>query len=157
MKLAIQTDYHVSIVIPGSPQNAAEAINRVSSWWTENTTGDTKNPGGIFLVPFGETFARYKITENIPGKRIRWYVLDCNLHWMKNKKEWKDTEILWEISSVGDSTRIDMTHIGLVPEKECFDDCNKGWNHYVKVSLYKLITEGRGEPDHKNHSAIERQ
>ena len=157
MTTITQTDYHVSIVVPGSTQTASDSISRVSDWWTVNATGDTINEGGVFLVPFGETFARFKIVENIPGKKIRWHILDCNLHWLKNKKEWKDTEILWEISPIGDSTRIDMTHIGLVPEIECFEDCNKGWNHYIRVSLYKLLTEGRGEPDHKNYSALERQ
>jgi hypothetical protein len=50
-----------------------------------------------------------------------------------------------------------MTHIGLNAGVECFEDCTKGWNHYVKVSLLKLIEEGKGEPDHKQHSALERQ
>jgi hypothetical protein len=150
MKTIIQADYHTSILVPGTPENATEAISQVSSWWKDNTTGDTKKTGDVFLVPFGETWVRFKITEHVPGKRIRWFVLDCNLHWLNNNKEWKDTEILWEISSVGDSTRIDMTHIGLVPGIECFEDCNKGWNHYINMSLYKLLTEGRGEPDRKS-------
>lgn len=157
MNTNIQTDYHASIVVPGSVKKASEAISQVSSWWTENITGSSKNKDDIFEVHFGETFSKFRIIENLPGKIIRWHVMDCNLHWMKNKKEWKDTEVLWEISSVDDSTRIDMTHVGLVPGIECFEDCNKGWNHYVKVSLYKLLTEGRGEPDHKDHSARERQ
>lgn len=157
MKTIIQADYHASILVPGTPDQATEAISQVSSWWTENVSGRSKNQNDEFEVRFGETFSRFKITENLKGKKIRWFVLDCNLHWMKNKKEWKDTEILWEISTVGESTRIDMTHIGLVPGIECFEDCNKGWNHYVKQSLYKLLTEGKGEPDHKDHSARERQ
>lgn len=157
MNTTIQTDYHAGILVPGSIEKASEAISQVSSWWTENISGNSKNQYDIFEVRFGETFSRFQIIENIKGKKIRWYVMDCNLHWMKNKKEWKDTEILWEISSVGDATRIDMTHIGLVPGIECFEDCNKGWNHYVKVSLYKLLMEGSGEPDHKDHSARERQ
>ncbi len=157
MKTIIQADYHASILVPGTPEHASEAISQPSSWWTENTKGDTKNTGDVFLVTFGETFARFKIIENIPGKKMRWFVMDCNLHWMNNKKEWKDTEILWEISSVGDSTRIDMTHVGLGPGIECFEDCTKGWNHYIKVSLYKLLAAGQGEPDHKDYSALERQ
>jgi hypothetical protein len=157
MNTTIQTDYHASIVVPASARSAAEAISQVSSWWTKNITGSSNNQDDVFEVRFGDTFSRFKIVENIPGKKIRWFVLDCNLHWLKDKKEWKDTEVLWEISSVGDSTRIDMTHVGLVPGIECFENCNKGWNHYVKESLYKLLMEGRGEPDHKDHSARERQ
>ena len=157
MNTTIQTDYHAEIEVPVSVWKASEAISKVSAWWTENVIGNSKNLNDIFEVHFGETYSRFRITENIPGKKIRWHVMDCNLHWMKNKKEWKDTEILWEISVVGNSTRIDMTHIGLGPGIECFADCTRGWNHYVKVSLYKLITENRGEPDHKDHSAKYRQ
>ena len=157
MKTSIQTDYHAAIVVNVSPLQATEAINQVKLWWTENTEGSTNKLNDLFKVTFGETFSRFKITEMIPGEKINWLVLDCNLHWMNNKKEWKDTNILWEISSSNNSTRIDMTHIGLEPGIECFEDCTKGWNHYVKESLYKLITEGKGVPDHKDHSARHRQ
>ena len=39
-----------------------------------------------------------------------------------------------------------MTHVGLTPDKECYEDCNKGWSFYVGESLRKLITEGKGLP-----------
>jgi len=29
---------------------------------------------------------------------------------------------------------------------ECYDDCSNGWNFHVGESLFKLITEGVGEP-----------
>lgn len=76
-----------------------------------------------------------------------WLVTDCNLQWLKNKKEWKGTQIEWEISTLDHSTRIDFTHVGLFPEIECYDDCRKGWNFYVTESLFKLITEGEGLPE----------
>jgi hypothetical protein len=157
MKTSIQTDYHATIEVNVSPLQATEAINQVKLWWTENTEGSTNTLNDLFKVTFGETFSRFKITKMIPGEKINWLVLDCNLHWMNNKKEWKDTNILWEISSFNNSTRIDMTHVGLGPGIECFEDCTKGWNHYIKESLYKLIKEGKGIPDHKDHSARYRQ
>jgi hypothetical protein len=157
MKTAIQTDYHSYLTVPVSPQKAQEAISQVTAWWTQNVEGSTKNLNDIFTVTFGETFSRFKIIEMIPEEKILWQVLDCNLHWMKDKKEWKDTTILWEISFSNDSTRIDMTHIGLRPGIECFEDCNKGWNHYINESLSKLLTEGTGVPDHKEYSARYRQ
>jgi hypothetical protein len=157
MKTTTQTDYHASIVVNVSPLQASEVISQVKLWWTENTEGSTNKLNDLFKVTFGETFSRFKITEMKPGEKINWLVLDCNLHWMKDKKEWKDTNILWEISSSNGSTRIDMTHIGLNSTIECFEDCTKGWNHYVKESLYKLLTEGKGVPDHKEYSALERQ
>jgi hypothetical protein len=157
MKTKIPSDYHASFEAKVSPQKAFDAICKVGSWWTKNVEGPTKRKNDVFTVTFGETFSRFHIIEMEPAKKIIWLVLDCNLHWMKDKLEWKDTQIEWVISSNDGSTHVEMTHIGLRPGIECFEDCTLGWNHYVMASLFKLITEGKGEPDHKNHSAVSRQ
>jgi hypothetical protein len=157
METITHTDYRADIAVHCSAQKAFESISRVSAWWTENIEGNTENLNDEFTVRFGETFSRFKITEAIPSQKLVWHVLDCNLHWMNDKKEWKNTKILWQISGSGLSSRISMTHIGLNAGIECFEDCTKGWNHYIKVSLFKFIEEGKGEPDHKEHSALERQ
>ena len=155
MKTVAGTDYHAEIEVHGSVQEAFNAICRVSAWWTKNTKGSTVNLNDEFTVHFGETFSKFKIVEVIPAQKLVWHVLDCNLHWMKDKKEWKDTKIIWQLLSVNGLSRIRMTHLGLHAGIECFEDCTKGWNHYVKVSLFKWIEEGKGEPDHKEHSALE--
>jgi len=49
-------------------------------------------------------------------------------------------------------TEISFRHIGLLPEVECYNDCVKGWDQYVKGSLFKLITEGKGEPQKKKQA-----
>ena len=157
MKTIISTDYHASFEAQVTAEKAFADICKVSAWWTKNIEGSTQNLNDVFTVTFGETFSKIKIGELIAGKKILWEVLDCNLHWMHDKKEWKGTQILWEISKAGKVTRIDMTHIGLRPGIECFEDCNKGWNHYVTVSLFKLVTEAKGVPDHANHSGRTRQ
>lgn len=157
MKTKIPSDYHASFEVKVSPQKAFDAICQVGSWWTKNVEGPTKRKNDVFTVTFGETFSRFQIIEMKPAKKIIWLVLDCNLHWMKDKLEWKDTQIEWVISSHGESTQVRMTHVGLRPGIECFEDCTLGWNHYVMQSLFKLITEGKGEPDHKNHSAVSLQ
>ena len=157
MKTVTGADYHADIKVNGSVERAFEAIGRVTDWWTENTKGSTMKLNDEFTVRFGETFSKFKVIEVIPAQKLVWLVLDCNLHWMKDKKEWKGTKIQWKLSSLNGSCRISMSHIGLNAGVECFEDCTKGWNHYVGVSLLKWIEEGRGEPDHKNYSALERQ
>ena len=54
-----------------------------------------------------------------------------------------------KISTKDNLTQINFTHIGLVPEVECYDMCVKGWDQYVKGSLLKFITEGEGQPQKK--------
>lgn len=56
----------------------------------------------------------------------------------------------FDISTHEDTTQVTFTHIGLVPEVECYDMCIKGWDQYIKGSLFKLITEGEGQPQKKD-------
>jgi hypothetical protein len=157
MTTKIQTDYQATIVVHANTGQAFEGINQVSEWWTKNFKGSSNKLGGTFSVHFGETWASYEIVEMIPNQKIVWLVTDCNLHWLKDKKEWKGTKILWEIAPIQGAAEIHMTHLGLKPGIECFEDCTIGWNHYVRVSLATLINEGKGVPDHPNHSARDRQ
>ena len=78
-----------------------------------------------------------------------WQVTDSYLDWLTDKMEWQNTKMSFEISTKDNSTQINFTHIGLVPEVECYNDCVKGWDQYIKGSLLKLITEGKGQPQQK--------
>ncbi len=60
--------------------------------------------------------------------------------------EWTGTKMDFQVSSKGNETEISATHIGLTPEVECYDNCKKGWDFYIKQSLYKFFTEGAGLP-----------
>jgi hypothetical protein len=144
-----QEDYHCSILADISPKEAFDNINNVSAWWTENIEGRSEKLNDIFTVHFGETFVNFTIIETVPYKKIVWLVTECNLHWLKDKKEWSNTKISWEIFAENSLTKIDMTHIGLVPGIECYNDCEKGWNHYIQDSLFKLITTHKGIPERK--------
>lgn len=148
MKTEMRTeDYHSVITARISAEKAFQNINHVWEWWTTDFEGSSQNLNDLFTVRFGETFVTFKVVESIPSKKIAWLVTDCYLHWLKDKKEWKNTQLDWKISSKGDATRIDFTHVGLVPEIECYNDCKKGWNFYSKESLKSLLTEGKGMPE----------
>jgi len=124
-----------------------DKINRVSEWWTINIIGESKSKGDIFKSDFDETWATMQISESIPAKKIVWRVRDCNLHFIHNKKEWKDTNIIFEITPVNGATKIQFTHDGLVPEVECYGKCEQGWSFFIKTSLASFINEGKGNPD----------
>ena len=141
-------DYTATFLVKATANKAFKSINHVAAWWTENLEGASEQPGDRFTVTFGDTFVTMKIVEAIPGKKIVWEVADCYLHWLqKDKQEWTGMKIEWEFQSFGDSTTIGMTHVGLVPEVECYESCEKGWNFYVKESLFKLLSEGKGVPE----------
>ncbi len=149
MQMQDSEDYHTSIVVQRSPKASQEAIGHVSEWWAKNVTGSSVQSGDEFTVQFGDTFVKFKVSEYIPGRKVVWEVLDCNLHWLpaKDRKEWKGTQVVWEIRAQNGGSKIEMTHVGITPQVVCYADCKLGWDGYVQQSLYKLLTDGEGMPE----------
>jgi hypothetical protein len=142
-------DYTVSIMVNATAVEVFKSINNVSKWWSEDMEGSSQKLNDEFTVHFGETSITVKLVELIPYKKIGWYVTDCYKHFLKDKKEWKDTTMTWEISAAGNATQINFTHTGLVPGLECYGACEKAWDFYIKESLFKLLTKGKGTPELK--------
>ena len=140
-------NYHCHFTAGNTAREAFTSITHVGGWWTANLEGATEKLNDVFQVRFGETFSIIKIIEIVPDKKIVWEVMDCYLHFLKDKSEWKGTRLLWEVEAHTGSTEVRMTHIGLVPEIECYNNCKKGWDYYVKTSLFELLTQGKGRPD----------
>ncbi len=153
-----QQNYQGIITVKIPLQAAFEGVSkRVPEWWTTNFEGSSEKPGDHFTTTFGETFGSFKIEEVVPDRKIVWLCTDCNLHFLKDKKEWKNTRVVWEFGGDDKQTTITMTHVGLTPRLECFEDCTGGWNHYVKTSLYGLLAKGAGQADHEDYSAKNKQ
>jgi len=88
-----------------------------------------------------------KLIEVIPGKKVVWLVTDNYFNFTKDKSEWKGTKISFDISKKDNKTQLRFTHLGLVPEYECFDICSNAWGQYIQHSLRNLITIGKGQPN----------
>jgi hypothetical protein len=139
-------EFNCTITVNITPKEAVRMISRVSDWWVKDVDGKTVKLNDEFTVHFGATWVTFRITEVTEEKTIVWSVSDCNLPWNSNLKEWNGTRIVWEISSIKDSTKIDFSHIGLV-QLDCANQCMNSWGGYIKQSLFKLITEGKGLPN----------
>jgi hypothetical protein len=142
-----QKNYHSSIAAHVSPKEAFASIANVSAWWAKNFKGKATKNGDTFRVTFGDTWVDFEIADAIPEKQIVWKVKDCHLPWLKDKKEWNNTQVNWKISSQNGATKVDMTHIGLIPSVECYEACEEGWNGHVKDSLQQLLNTGKGKPE----------
>jgi hypothetical protein len=138
-------DYHRSFTTTVTAEKAYVNITDVAGWWTKSFKGSAKERNDIFEVSFGETKVTFKVIEATPYKRLAWLVDDCYLAWLSDKTEWKGTKVVWDISEENKATKIQMTHLGLVPGVECYKDCEAGWNQYVGESPPKLLTTGEGE------------
>jgi len=139
-------DFHRAITVKASAEEALRKIGQVNGWWAKNFVGSADRLNDKFTVRFGETFVDFIISELIPNKKVVWKVTNCNLHWIEAKKEWNGTEVVFEISAENGSTKIDFTHIGLVPGVECYEDCEVGWNGHITESLVCFINDGKGQP-----------
>jgi len=127
-------------------EEAIKKISQVNLWWVKDCSRNTEKLNDKFHLPMGRTFVDLQVTELVPKKKVIWKVTDCLLPWLKDTNEWKDTEIVFELSEKGNSTQIDFTHIVLVPEVEYFDVCEVGWYGHVTNSLVSLINDGKGNP-----------
>ena len=145
-----EQDYHASITVDATAHEAFNCINSVTKWWTENLEGSSQKLNDEFTVRFGDVhYSKQKLVEVVPGKKVVWLVTDSKLNFIKDKQEWTNTKISFEISNHGTETKIKFTHLGLIPEIECFDACSNAWSEYIQGSLLKLINTGKGQPTPK--------
>ena len=137
-------DYKKSFTTKVTPKEAFENIINVADQQTSCFKGSTKKLNDEFDITFGKTTVNLKVIESIPFKKLVWKVTNCYLDWLNNKTEWKDTKVVWKITEENNATKIEMTHVGLVPGIECYKDCEAGWNQYTGESLPKLLSTGKG-------------
>ena len=145
-----QQDFSYSFTVNASPKEVMKKINQVNSWWAKNFKGSARKVNDEFSVYFGkpgDTFVDFKIAELIPEKKVVWLATDCNLHWINDKKEWKNNEIIWNLAEMNGKTTVDFVHKGMNSESECYESCKPGWTHHIKDSLVKLIEKGTGFPE----------
>jgi hypothetical protein len=122
-----------------------DAINNVRGWWAGEIDGDAHGVGDEFSYCYpGFHFSTQKIAELVPGKKVAWRVVDAHLEGFEDPSEWTGTNITFDIASHEGRTEVRFSHLGLVPEFECFDSCSSGWSFFVNTSLKRLITTGDG-------------
>ena len=140
-------NFSVEIEVAQSPKEVFNAINNVRGWWSEVLEGSSEKLNDEFIYehkPYHRS--KQKLIEVIPDKKVVWLVMESELSFVEAKNEWVGTKISFEISKHGDKTKLVFTHLGLLPEMECYDACFGGWNHYLLKSLVPLITTGKGLP-----------
>jgi hypothetical protein len=143
-------NYSISFAVDQTPEEAFAAINNVRGWWSEEIEGSTDKLGAEFKYHYKDVHrCRMRITEFVPGKKVVWLVLDNYFNFTEDKTEWKGTTINFDVAKKGDNTEVRFTHVGLVPDFECYGACSNAWGSYVNGSLQSLITTGKGQPNPK--------
>jgi hypothetical protein len=139
--------YTTSFTVDQTPEEVLDAINNVRGWWSGEIQGDTDKLGAEFTYRVQDVHrSKQKITEFTPGKKVVWHVLDGYLAFVKDKSEWKGTDIVFEIAEKGDKTEVRFRHVALVPAHECYNNCSNAWGMLINGNLRKLITTGKSQP-----------
>ncbi len=141
------TNFTATIKVLRSPGDVFKAITEdVAKWWGgPDLAGSSTHLNDEFIIHHpGAHYSKQKLVEVIPNKKIVWLVTESTLHWLqKDKHEWQNTKMIFEISAEDDKTILHFTHEGLVPAKECYPLCHQGWNTVIKDYLFHYIADGR--------------
>ena len=134
----------ITIFTGETPTEVFDAINNVGAWWTgePGVEGKATKIGDEFTYHFNDIhYSKQKVTELIPGKKIVWAIVDSQLNFIKNKKEWTGTTIIFEIFQANNKTEVRFTHEGLSENKECYSACSDAWSSYITASLKNFIAK----------------
>jgi Activator of Hsp90 ATPase homolog 1-like protein len=141
-------DFATTFSVSDTPGAVFDAINNVRGWWSGEIEGDTDQLGSEFTYWYKNVHrSTQRITELIRGKRIVWRVSDSSLTFVKDKSEWNDTEIVFDISERDGKTEVRFAHRGLVPQYECYGSCSNAWGMLINGNLRELILTGEHQPD----------
>ena len=141
-------NFITTLLVDQTPEEVFNAINYVRGWWSAEIEGGTEKLNDEFTYHYEDIHrCKMKLIEVIPGKKVVWLVTDNYFNFTKDKSEWKGTKISFDISKKDNKTQLRFTHLGLVPEYECFDICSNAWGQYIQHSLRSLITTDKGQPN----------
>lgn len=143
-------NFTTTIRVNKTPQEVFNAINNVRGWWSEEIEGNTTNLNDEFAYRYQDVHqSKIKLVEVVPNKKVVWLVVENHFSFTEDSAEWTGTKISFEISEKDGKTQLLFTHIGLVPEYECYEACHQAWTNYINTSLRDLIMTGKGQPNPK--------
>ncbi|MNQ45562.1 hypothetical protein D3C85_593470 [compost metagenome] len=151
-------DFTTTLIVDQSPEEVFNAVTNVRGWWSEQIDGNTAQLNDVFDYHYEDIHrCKVKLIEVIPNEKIVWLVEKNYFKFTEDETEWTGTKPTFEISEKNGKTTLRFTHVGLVPDYECFDICRDSWTNYIQNSLKKLITMGKGMPNGKDKPQTENE
>lgn len=143
-------DFTTFILVNQTPAEAFHAITNFRGWWSEEIEGTTDQLNETFFYHYKDVhLCKIKLIEVIPNQKLVYQVIENEFNFTKDKTEWINTYLIFELSTSGPQTKVTFTHQGLVPSYECYLVCQDAWTSYIQGSLQSLITTGKGKPNPK--------
>lgn len=147
-------DFKTSVLMNAAPLKVFNGINNVRGWWSENIEGSTDQWHSEFVYRDKYLTVKIRITQLTPQK-IVWDVVESHNTFFGDKyvKEWDGTQMIFEITGEEAGTELTFTHLGLVPDFECFAVCANSWSFFIGESLKNLIETGKGNDISKDENS----
>ena len=147
-EVAVTQNYTSTFSVDATPQEAFDAIVNVRGWWSEDAAVSLTRSGASSSTASRTCTVRGSgVTDLVPEHRVAWHVVDNYFNFIADQAEWTDTDIIFEIFGTDSGAEIRFTHVGLVPQYECYDVCSNAWAGYLTGSLRNLINTGVGQPN----------
>lgn len=143
-------NYTSSITVDKDATTTFKAIQNFRAWWSEDIEGHTDQLGETFFYHYKDVhLCKIKLIEERPIKKLVYLVTDNEFNFTKDKTEWMNTKLIFDIAQAGEQTTVTFTHEGLTPQYECYEVCNDAWTSYIQGSLKNFIETGTGKPNGK--------
>ncbi|MGN6567653.1 MAG: SRPBCC domain-containing protein [Flavipsychrobacter sp.] len=141
-----EQSFTTTVTFEKSPWEIFEHLTRdVPKWWGgKDFKGNSVAVNDEFTIHHpGTHFSRQRVVEIIPDKKVVWLVTESKFDWLeRNKEEWTNTKMIFELNSDGYKTTLHFTHEGLVPDLECYDRISEGWDTVIRGWLYQFVNTG---------------
>jgi uncharacterized protein YndB with AHSA1/START domain len=144
--------YHCETLILAPASAVYDAITTppgLRGWWTATCEVGT-GVGARSTFRFGQTHNVMEVESLRPHLEVRWRCLEQHHHapnQLTRTDEWAGTSLIFRlIPESASSTLLKFEHLGLTPQLECYDICNRGWNHFLATNLKSYAETGKGTP-----------
>ena len=116
--------YTSTFKVTQSPEQVYKAISHFKDWWSQSIIGNSDTVGQTFFYHYKDVhLCKVKLIEAIHNEKLVYLVTENEFNFVKDKTEWVNTKLVFDISTKNDSTQLVFTHEGLVPSYECYKVC----------------------------------
>ena len=119
---------------------ALTTLDGLGAWWMPDVEGDPAHVRGRVTFRFDGDHVTMRV-DHLEPTLVVWTCTESTKF-----AEWIDTTLWWDLQQRDDArTDIEFHQVGVSPTCECFDECTRGWNHFV-VSLAEFAAGSGGYP-----------
>ncbi|WP_129670203.1 SRPBCC domain-containing protein [Phytoactinopolyspora endophytica] len=139
--------FTTTFTVERTPEEVSAAISKPQVWWNQLIEGKAETVGDEFGFDMpGVHRTRIRVAELAPGWRVVWHVLENHFSFVNDQDEWVGTDIVYDIAGSEDGTTVTLTHVGLLPQHECYEVCSGAWAHHLNAGLRAMLTGGDPAP-----------